>query len=187
LVDGLRLVLRALCADIVAACAASFGPPTGEPVMKRIAELQPLSHDHHHALVLANRCKKMATSGDITASIALWQEVTQEFIHTLLPHFHIEEQTLIAPLLRLGENQLLKKMLLDHGLIQACVFDTQASETELLQCFGTLLAAHVRFEERELFVAVEDRFTPQEQQRILEFTVSSPSLVSQPIRGISHA
>ncbi len=149
--------------------------------MKRITELQPLSHDHHHALVLANRCKKTAASGNIAASILLWQEVIHEFIHTLLPHFHIEEQTLIAPLQRLGEDKLLQKLLLDHGLIQTCVFDTQTPETELLQRFGTLLAAHIRFEERDLFITIQDRLTPQEQQRILDHClVSAPGTAEAP-------
>tara|TARA_R110001583_G_scaffold64190_3_gene186786 strand:- start:627 stop:1049 length:423 start_codon:yes stop_codon:yes gene_type:complete len=137
-------------------------------MMKRIAELQPLSHDHHHALVLANRCTKMAASGDAAASVNLWQDVIDEFIHNLLPHFHIEEQTLIAPLRRLGEDRLLSQLLEEHGLIKACVFNTQTPKSQLLMRFGELLAAHVRFEERELFVAVQDRFTPQEQQRIIE-------------------
>ncbi len=144
--------------------------------MKRISELHPLSHDHHHALVLANRCKKVAESGDVAACTHLWHEVTLEFLHTLRPHFHIEEQTFIAPLQRLGEDRLMNKLLEDHGLIQACVFNTQRPEAELLGRFGSLLANHVRFEERDLFTCAQNRFSAQEKKEILDASLDRAGL-----------
>jgi len=141
--------------------------------MQRIPELQPLSRDHHQALVLANRCRKLASQGESAAASAQWRVVRQRFLAELQPHFRAEELSLIAPLQRLGEERLLNRLLEDHGLIQAYVFNGTEPTPTLLARFGTLLAAHVRFEERQLFDCIQTRFTPEEQQRVLSHSLAA--------------
>ncbi|MEH6651334.1 MAG: hemerythrin domain-containing protein [Motiliproteus sp.] len=134
--------------------------------MKRIDQLQQLSRDHHQALVLANRCNKAATTADPEICHQQWLTVRNKFVAELLPHFRIEEQTIIKPLIRLQNSTLLDQLLHEHGLMQACVFDNASSEIERLKLFGKLLSDHVRFEERQLFPYLEQHLTNEELAQI---------------------
>lgn len=135
--------------------------------MKRIDELQPLSRDHHQALVLANHCRQVANSSSIADSIRLWGSVKEAFNNDLLPHFELEERTLIEPLKRLGEEQLLFQLLDEHQRLMACVTSTSKPERDLLMEFADLLTNHVRFEERELFARIQHRLTREEKAALI--------------------
>jgi hemerythrin-like domain-containing protein len=140
--------------------------PAEEQPVKRIEQLQQLSREHHQALVLANRCQKTAATADPDACNTQWQWVRKQFIATLMPHFRIEEQTLIEPLIRLNNIALLDQLLHQHGLLQACVFDNSEPAAKRLQHFGKLLSDHVRFEERQLFPYLEQHLNAEELSRI---------------------
>lgn len=137
--------------------------------MKRIDQLQQLSREHHQALVLANRCNKVAATADFDACHGQWQQVRALFLNELMPP-RIEEQCLIAPLQRLNNTQLRDRLLHEHGLLQACVFEAVEPETpalvKRLRHFGKLLADHVRFEERLLFPYLEQQLSTEELGRI---------------------
>lgn len=143
--------------------------------MKRIDQLQQLSRDHHQALVLANRCTKAAATADPENCREQWQTVRSKFIEELLPHFRIEEQTIIKPLIRLQNSTLLDQLLLEHGLMQACVFDNAEPEAERLKQFGKLLSDHVRFEERQLFPYLEQHLSNEELALIATVSAASCS------------
>jgi hypothetical protein len=108
--------------------------------MKRDPRLQPLSRDHHHALVLARR----ATRGALGIA-----EVRRAYDAELAPHFAVEESALLPALYAAGRTDLADRMLHEHHEIQA------ALAREDLSSFGRLLTDHVRFEERDLFPAYE--------------------------------
>ena len=108
--------------------------------MKRDPRLQPLSREHHHALVLARR----AMRGGLTPG-----EARSTFYEMLALHFATEEKDLVPVLRAAGRSDLADRMLYEHEKIRT------ALAREHIATFGRLLAEHVRFEERELFPAYE--------------------------------
>ena len=123
--------------------------------MKRSKALQALSREHHTALTLAKACERAVGSGDSGQIGAACQRVIRAFADELEPHFVAEEQSLL-PLLKTTESQpLVQRTLADHLQLRALIKDLQQNEAGALDSFGKCLAAHVRFEERELFPALE--------------------------------
>jgi hemerythrin-like domain-containing protein len=123
--------------------------------MKRSATLQPLSREHHTALVLAKACERAAQANDAALVRLACQRAISAFSNELEPHFKIEEQTLL-PLLQSPETQLLaQRTLSDHRQLRGLLDGLLLNDNEALNSFGKCLAAHVRFEERELFPVLE--------------------------------
>lgn len=123
--------------------------------MKRSVILQPLSREHHTALVLANACERAAQTGDAALVRLACQRATLALSNDLDPHFNIEEQTLL-PLLQNPETQVLvQRTLSDHRQLRGLLDGLLQNDSEALNNFGKCLAAHVRFEERELFPVLE--------------------------------
>ena len=124
--------------------------------MKRSAALQPLSREHHTALTLAKACERAAQSRDGDQVTKTCQRVIQAFADELEPHFQIEEQSLL-PLLHDAKNKPLEqRTLADHQQLRALLDGLRQNDIGALDGFGKLLSAHVRFEERELFPALEN-------------------------------
>lgn len=124
--------------------------------MKRSITLQPLSREHHTALTLAKACVRAAQSGDEGLVNKVSRRVMRAFADELEPHFQIEEQTFL-PLLHSAENQpLVQQTLAEHQQLRALLDSLRQNDAAALGAFGELLSAHVRFEERELFPALEN-------------------------------
>lgn len=125
--------------------------------------LVPLSHDHHHALALALRCRKQAL-GQIKP---MGQEGLKEraaevrvfFENNLVNHFRAEEEALFPTILALvaASAPLIDQLLMEHEQIRASVarLEREMNLGRLLFDFGDLLERHVRVEERELFPLFE--------------------------------
>ena len=123
--------------------------------MKRSATLQLLSREHHTALVLAKACERAAQSNDAALVRLACQRAIHALSNDLEPHFKIEEQTLL-PLLQSPETQILvQRTLSDHQQLRGLLDGLLLNDNEALNSFGKCLAAHVRFEERELFPVLE--------------------------------
>ena len=123
--------------------------------MKRSTTLQPLSREHHTALTLAKACERAAQSRDEVLVAETCQRVIRAFSGELEPHFQVEEQSLL-PLLRSMETQpLVERTMADHRQLRALSDELSRNDAEALGRFGKCLSAHVRFEERELFPAIE--------------------------------
>ena len=121
--------------------------------MKRHPSLQPLSDDHHRALVLARRLRR-ASSGLAPAElVALSREVRQEFEAELEPHFRVEESWLLPALEAKGAADLAVQTAKGHARLRDLVRGSWTSDTA--KRLGTLLEQHVRFEERVLFPQTE--------------------------------
>jgi len=114
--------------------------------VKRDPRLKGLSSDHHHGLVLARRIA--------TGSVAL-DEVRRRFEAELEPHFRTEEERLLPALLAAGERALVERTISDHASLRGHLTAAGAGQGERLAAFGAALEAHIRFEERELFPAIE--------------------------------
>jgi hypothetical protein len=126
--------------------------------MKRSEALTPLSHEHHHALVIAKRLQDAGKKSP-EALINYWQEVQPEIEKELLHHFE-EEEAGFGDLLRGG---LKAQFLADHKQLRALLKTEQPEE--ILQ-FAQQLKDHVRFEEREMFMWLET-YHPQTLQKRL--------------------
>ena len=117
--------------------------------MKRSPALLKLSREHHTALSLALRIER----GD--NAVALLADLPGIFSNELEPHFEEEEKTLLPRLQAAGEEALVGRTLADHKQLRLLVAQIAGGDAASLQPFGELLRAHVRFEERELFVVAE--------------------------------
>jgi len=122
--------------------------------IKRSASLTPLSHDHHHGLVISRRMreglKRNIQPGRINAYVRDFWE------HDLQRHFG-EEEAVIFPLLG-KEHELVHQALTDHEQMRRYMQQLTSpgtNETELLRQFAELLQSHIRFEERTLFPEIE--------------------------------
>ena len=123
--------------------------------MKRSLTLQPLSREHHTALALAKACERAVQSGDEEKINKACQRVIQVFSDELEPHFQLEEKSFL-PLLSNAENrQLEERTLAEHEQLRGLLDDLRQGNMKSLDSFGKCLVAHVRFEEKELFPALE--------------------------------
>jgi len=127
--------------------------------VKRHPQLQPLSGDHHRALVLARRARRaVEAQGDAgapapTSLATTWQDVVKRFASELEPHFQVEERWLFPLLEAAGERTLVELARADHARLREVVRSEPAVSTA--REFAARLERHVCFEERELFPRAE--------------------------------
>lgn len=121
--------------------------------MKRSPVLQSLSREHHAALKLAKACERAAVSGDAAQIGETCRRVVDAFASELEPHFRTEE----SEFLPFAPTALAERTLADHVRLRELAANLQRhSDAETLHDFGDCLVSHVRFEERELFPAIEE-------------------------------
>lgn len=128
--------------------------------MKRDASLTALSREHHTALSLANRIGKALRAGDETAIETARLDLVERARAELAPHFDEEEARLLPLLVACGEAALAERTLAEHIMLRrlagaAAEAVLPADAIACLSAFATLLVAHVRFEEREMFQRVQ--------------------------------
>ena len=133
--------------------------------MKRDENLQALSRDHHHGLLLGWKIRqglKYLVSPDIIAKYI--QYFSKK---ALFPHFK-EEETIILSYLP-DSNDLKMRTIDEHRTIAKQV---KALEKNVLPEAGTLLEiasfldSHIRFEERELFPYLEAQLSSEQLNEI---------------------
>lgn len=137
--------------------------------MKRSAALAPLSRDHQHALDAALRLRR-ATEETAADVIARFQRF---FDDEGRRHFDIEER-LLLPALPGDDPEWapgVARVRTDHDFIRARADALGASpparaDVAAARALGERLGAHVRFEERELFVTLERRLAPDALERL---------------------
>lgn len=135
--------------------------------MHRAAQLLPLSHDHHLALVLARRCKQSVQAGGPGAADEAWRQVRAAFPAHLEPHFLIEEAHLLPALESIGEGALVVRVREDHASLREMAADAEAGRY-VIERFGLLLESHVRFEERELFETAQQKLPAAALEAVAE-------------------
>lgn len=126
--------------------------------MKRHPQLQDLSREHHTALQLALHAKRAALSGDPARVDACAAACTAAFAAELDPHFLVEERSLLPMLAQSGQTALVRRTEHEHAELRASIGQLREPAAASLLRFAELLTAHVRFEERELFEALEASF-----------------------------
>jgi hemerythrin-like domain-containing protein len=132
--------------------------------MKRAEALQPLSREHLAALLAARKLRQAEDVAVATREfLAFWQKDGRR-------HFRIEEEVLLPGWAACGELDRpgIARMLEEHLAIRREALRLEAGELSLEQvhALGDLLHDHVRFEERELFVAAETALDPAALQRL---------------------
>jgi hypothetical protein len=143
--------------------------------MKRHAALRNLSSDHHHALVLARRLCNVDEAGAVRAGaqelLALWRA-------EIGPHFSAEEEHLLPLYARYSapDHPLIIETLRQHVLMRSLLDEIgeglagdAAPAAALLHALGDALRTHVRFEENELFPAVEAALPEAQLQRLQQY------------------
>lgn len=130
--------------------------------MKRTEELTPLSHEHHRALELALSLRR-AGEGDLEArreaAVAFWRREGRE-------HFRIEEDELLPVFARhvSADDPDIVRTLVEHLELRRRFGELEAGECAVgaFRDLGTVLAGHVRHEERVLFGRIEVALSPGE-------------------------
>ena len=142
----------------------------------RPPSLIPLSHDHHHGLALALRCRKQAL-GQLRPMGALGleeraKEVKDFFSKNLESHFRAEEEV-VFPLLRSSASEsrpLIEDLVQEHGEIRRLVARLQDAPglSKVLFDLGDILERHIRREERELFPLFESHVPAIQAEEVKE-------------------
>ena len=122
--------------------------------MKRHSALTRLSREHHSALLLAKHSLS-ASADEPDAMKQFFGELTRIFACDLEPHFQLEEKLLLTALISVGQFQAVERTLAEHTELRLLAGQSLTDNPDVLRRFGEALAAHVRFEERELFPLAE--------------------------------
>jgi hemerythrin-like domain-containing protein len=140
--------------------------------MARHPSLVPLSHDHHHGLALALRCRKQALGRIKPLGIQGLKERAREFKEfftaSLTPHFAAEESVLF-PFLRASAPEsapLIEALLAEHEQLRGWLgrLEDENRLAKVLFEAADLLERHIRREERELFPLFEARAVSEEAE-----------------------
>ena len=124
--------------------------------MKRDPALVSLSHDHHQALFVAQKLRRVTAETLVDARgafLAYWEEHGRA-------HFRLEEEVLLPAYAVHGDphHPLVARALCDHVAIRGqadAVGGAGTPTVAALNRLGVALADHVRLEERELFPLIE--------------------------------
>lgn len=131
------------------------------PPLERHPLLRPLSREHHHGLLLCWRIRR-----DLVARTAHDQVLAEcrAFFHSdLLPHFAVEEDV-VFPVLG-SDHPLVHRAIAEHRRL-ARLFQQVGDPQTTLSRIEDELEAHIRFEERVLFQAVQAQATADELEEI---------------------
>lgn len=135
--------------------------------MKRNINLQELSRDHHHGLLLGWKIRKGLQTEVPESSIADYVRFFWD--RALAPHFSEEEELILR---FLSDNDEFKqRTLLEHQAVQDRVKNLNTKDD--LLGLATLLDNHIRFEERELFPYLESLLTENQLEKIGESIATS--------------
>jgi hemerythrin-like domain-containing protein len=124
------------------------------PPLHRHPALQPLSREHYNGLRQARALAQSAEKG-AQERVQAVQDFLQAWHTEIAAHFHDEERLLI-PLLDESDRQ---RLLNEHALLrqfaEQCAAAGDDPPPALVGQFGILLRDHIRWEERQLFEAVQ--------------------------------
>lgn len=123
--------------------------------MKRHESLRPLSNEHHRALKLALTAKHAAKSQDPVRIQQIAALCDAAFRGEFEPHFQTEETEILPFLKAAGATELAARLIADHAELRSIAASLINAEASTLLCFAESMNAHVRFEERQLFPAIE--------------------------------
>ena len=131
--------------------------------IKRSKELAPLSREHHDGLLFAwkiNQGLVNSTRVETLCNYTRWF-----WSNHLEPHFNTEEKVLVKFLP--GDNPLVQQMLKEHAQIRDLINSLNREPgSNSLQLLAELINDHIRFEERKLFVYVEQALSAEQLKEV---------------------
>jgi len=153
--------------------------------MTRDDRLVRLSRDHHHALVLSLRVQRELPHADDRAVSALIADAGRFWLAGLQPHAEAEDDALLARLATHGDEglALAGRLQREHRELDEAMTSVRngggaAGKRAALTRFGSLLAEHVRWEERDLFEWMQTQLTSDELAEIADaLSTRLPSVV----------
>lgn len=140
----------------------------------RHPSLLSLSHDHHHGLALALRCRKQALGQLKPMGTAGLRERAQECLSfyekNLIQHFRAEEEALF-PVMRSVvpiSATIIDELIDDHEQIRRVMplIESETGLGKLIFDLGDLLERHIRKEERQLFPLFEQHVGASQAQDV---------------------
>jgi hemerythrin-like domain-containing protein len=134
--------------------------------MKRSDALAPLSRDHHQALFVAMKLKRAEDLEPREVALDLFDSVERE-------HFAIEERVLLPTWLAKApdeRSEMAKRVVDEHAALRSAAARIRDADVTIadLRELGIILERHVRYEERELFPAIEDDLTDDDLRALGE-------------------
>ena len=123
----------------------------------RDVHLQPLTHDHHHALAAARRLRLAADGPDEDSRAESVAKFLDFFNSAALRHFREEEERLLPLVIHEAEAEgSIQRTLLEHVKIHAAIQAMSGSRTAgSMRAVARLFEEHIRFEEKVLFPMIE--------------------------------
>jgi hemerythrin-like domain-containing protein len=154
--------------------------------LKRREELQALSEDHHNVLVIALRCRRLAAGALDVDRAEYWASVIEFYALQIVPHFEVEERYLLPALCALGETEMAERILDEHERLRA-MMTNEIPDDSALNAFGQLLDDHIRYEERVVFEATQDRLAPEWLAEIQRASAEAPQICPTTFRHLPRA
>lgn len=122
--------------------------------MRRDPRLIRYSQEHYAALRLARMLAQVDATEGIPPAITAAVDGARGGLER---HFAEEERELIPQLDAFGESALVARLRAEHAALGSLLWST--GDGAAMVRLGRLLASHVRFEERELFAALQRHWT----------------------------
>lgn len=142
--------------------------------MKRHPALIPLSHDHHHGLILAQLCKKGSPEyKNLPKTTEEKRTYAINFYNTELTTHFREEEEILFPVVKGKDaeaDSLIDEIISEHRKLEKLVKELESTgePEDKLDEFGNLLEQHIRKEERVLFQDIQKLLTEDELDTIHE-------------------
>lgn len=138
--------------------------------MKRAAQLQPLSREHHQGLVISRHAKECAN--DVEEIAKHWTALTDYINKNMTNHFKVEDDLMLAKLEPYRHShpqvaEVIDQIADQHNKLYQLI-ESQSLSAAQVQELGSVLYDHIRFEERELFPLVQQILSEQELQAIYD-------------------
>lgn len=138
--------------------------------MKRAPQLVPLSHDHHQGLVSSQHAIRLKEEEATLEVIQQhWTRIKGCLIDEAKHHFVIEERYILEPLTALGGfEEMVARIYREHELFREFVKQPVGESFAELQEIAGILKAHIKYEEREVFVAAQEHLTTAQLDELFE-------------------
>ncbi len=144
--------------------------------IKRSAQLQPLSREHHDGLLFV---WKIREGLDNAISIERLKEYTSWYWkHHIKPHF-FQEEKLLVPFMPVS-HPLVIRLKKDHDYIRELILtiDKEADRHNFIR-LSNLIESHIRFEERELYQYLEEHLSADQLIEIYEKLEKHPLPINE--------
>lgn len=140
--------------------------------MKRHPALIPLSHDHHHGLLLAQLLKRNAPEyHGLPKDLSGKMNFAKEMFYKELEHHFKDEEEFVFPYLRGKDvelDNLISEILGEHTILKEKILSLNDNPNliDQLDEIGSILSEHIRKEERVLFEKAQTILNDEELKMI---------------------